>query len=131
MSWRIDSAQLLNTSMCATRPPHVDATRTDTMGSMRRVLLAMIACVGACTGSKPVPSDAVKCIGNMKSPVYNPCNTEHDCMSGMCQAFPAVSLQVCTQGCDATTPCPIDGTGAAGTCTNGLCQPAQANPCTP
>ncbi len=97
---------------------------------MRRVLLAIVVC--ACTGGKPAPSDAVKCIGNMKSPVYNPCNTEHDCMTAMCQAFPAVNLQVCTQPCSATMPCPMDVTGAMGTCTAaGLCQPAQANPCTP
>jgi len=96
---------------------------------MRRVLLAIVVC--ACTGSKPPSPDGAKCADNMHSPVYDPCNTEHDCMSSMCMAFPAVSLQVCTQACSATMPCPIDATGAAGTCASGLCQPAAANPCTP
>ena len=97
---------------------------------MRGALLAIVVC--ACSGGKPTTSDAVKCIGMMKSPVYNPCNDEHDCMSGMCQLFATAGLQVCTQPCSAAMPCPIDATGAIGTCTAaGLCQPAAANPCNP
>jgi hypothetical protein len=67
--------------------------------------------------------------------LYDPCSTEHDCTSGNCRTFTDVgsALEVCTEPCPASGPCPNDATGAAGTCDADLmlCRPAKANACTP
>ena len=83
----------------------------------------VLVAVAACTGDPPPPA-ANKCTGA----IFDLCNTEHDCTSANCRTFG--TFQVCTQNCDANTPCPNDATGAAAACMNGLCQPAKANDCT-
>jgi hypothetical protein len=97
------------------------------MRSLGGIVAALLL---ACTGSKPpIPDGGEKCLGNMMSPVYDPCSTEHDCLSGMCQAFQMSGFQVCTVSC-ATSACPNDVTGHAGTCNAMMiCKPAQPNAC--
>jgi len=94
---------------------------------MRRVTIAIVVALGACTGGKPPnPDGGFKCAGEL----YDKCFTEHDCGSLLvCQPFGSLG-NLCTQTCTAGTPCPNDSTGAAGTCTaGGLCQPAALNAC--
>jgi hypothetical protein len=91
------------------------------MRSLAFVLLAFAACSG-----DPPPDQTNKCTGA----AYDLCSTEHDCTSTKCQLF--TGFQVCTQMCDANTPCPNDATGMPATCdaTLALCKPAMANACT-
>lgn len=77
--------------------------------------------LAACTGD--VPDDtSMRCTGA----VYDPCSQEHECVGGLCQPFPDDNLQVCSQPCSDTAPCPGGGTCNA----DGVCQPAAANACT-
>ena|SRR6185312_13217908 len=90
-----------------------------------------LALFGACSGDSPPSTDASGG-GACTKALYDPCATEHDCMSGDCQTFSdANGIEVCTQPCG--SGCPNDSTGAAGTCdaTLMLCRPAKANACTP
>jgi hypothetical protein len=93
---------------------------------MRSLACLIVLTAVACTGDPP-PNQTNKCT----MLVYDLCSTEHDCISTMCHLFQSDGFQVCTQACDATTPCPNDSTGAAGTCNAmGICKPAVANDCT-
>lgn len=91
---------------------------------------ALVFLLAACSGDvPPVPDGGPKCSGAL----YDLCSTEHDCTSANCRPFNAGALQVCSQQCDASTPCPADETGVAGTCdmsgAQGSCKPAKANTC--
>ncbi len=99
-----------------------------------RTLAFVVALAAGCSGDAPnggAPDASNVCT----KAVYDPCATEHDCTSGNCRTFTDVGsgLEVCTEPCSATMPCPNDSTGAAGTCdsTLMLCRPAMANACTP
>jgi len=95
-------------------------------GRMRSLVVALA--LTACTASSP--SATTDALPACTQAVYDPCNTEHDCMSGNCHLFMMDNLQVCTQVCSATNPCPNDATGAAVACNSmGLCKPAIANRC--
>ena len=90
-----------------------------------RSLAFVLVVIAACTGDKP-PDAQNKCAGA----AFDLCSTEHDCTSQKCQLFSAEGFQVCTQTCDANTPCPNDATGAPATCNAmGICKPAMANDC--
>lgn len=91
--------------------------------------LALVIMVAACSGDSPPNADAGLPACTMT--IYDKCNTEHDCMSGMCHLFTGDSLQVCTQSCTQGGPaCPADSTGVAGTCNPmGICKPMAANAC--
>ena len=79
----------------------------------------------ACTGDPPANQQNA-CTGA----AFDLCSTEHDCTSANCKLFMADGFQVCTQACDATTPCPNDATGAPATCNAmNICKPAMANDC--
>jgi hypothetical protein len=90
--------------------------------------MRLLVCVllAGCSGDAPkTPDGGFKCSGA----AYDPCNTEHDCMSAVCHNFG--TIQVCTQACTAgdSSTCPKQN-GAAQTCTAaGVCQPAAANTC--
>ncbi|HEX4422868.1 MAG TPA: hypothetical protein VH165_33360 [Kofleriaceae bacterium] len=99
---------------------------------MRTLITLLALVVGACSGSTPsenrVDSGRV-CAGDL----YDPCLSEHDCMSGVCQNFPGKNFQVCSKGC---TPGMDDACGAtrdsqAAMCATdtSVCTPPAANDC--
>jgi len=103
-----------------------------------RLLFACILLAACGSGSTPKAVDAAKmdsagsgsaCTGV----AYDPCTDNTQCMSAMCHNYTMSALQVCTQSCTAgdNTTCPVDSTGAHGTCNNmSNCKPAAANNCT-
>lgn len=87
---------------------------------MRSFAIGLVFAVG-CAGDEPASTPM--CTRSL----YEPCVEEHDCMSGFCQNFTDQAFQVCSQPCDAQTPCP-DGA----TCDDalGFCRPAAPKTCT-
>jgi hypothetical protein len=78
--------------------------------------------VAACSGDSPKDNS---CAGDL----YDPCNTEHDCMSQNCLPFGTFTActQACTPGDDTTCP---KQNGKTVTCTaTAVCQPPAANTC--
>ena len=89
------------------------------------IVAGVVGGLVACTGDPP-PAGTNLCT----KVTYDLCSTEHDCNSAVCHLFAADGFQICTQACDATTPCPPDSTGVAGTCNAmSICKPAVANDC--
>jgi hypothetical protein len=84
------------------------------------IVAAVVSVLAACSGDAPPGSN--KCLGE----IYQSCNEEHDCSSGLCQNFPAEGFQVCSQACDAANPCPDDAECDADT---SVCKPAAADDC--
>jgi hypothetical protein len=114
---------------------------------MRCTLILLVACLGVGCGTgasdeerqdvdaqqvvdPDAASDAapqVACTGT----VYDACTDNTQCASQNCHLFAQDGIQVCTQACDAATPCPDFG-GEPGFCNmKGICKPAGANACTP
>lgn len=100
---------------------------------MRLVTLATISVLAACEtggdGTTLPDADLTKpmCTGL----VYDSCTSNAGCMSMSCKLFDQDGIQVCTQTCDASTPCPTFN-GQAATCNNrGICKPPGANACHP
>src|SRR5450432_2791521 len=100
---------------------------------MRTIIIVAALTLAACEG-KPGggggggPDAEIACT----KAVYDPCNTEHDCIGGPCHSFNADGIQVCSMACTAgsTTDCPADSTGVKPTCNAmGFCKPAAANIC--
>jgi hypothetical protein len=90
-------------------------------------VLTILACGGS-SGTPPTPDapSGPPCTGA----VYDSCTTADQCSSQMCHLYNANALQVCTQICSATVPCPNDATGAAVQCNMmGNCKPSVANNC--
>jgi hypothetical protein len=99
---------------------------------MRILGLFVTVALAACSGDQPANVDANPAGPKCTTAIYDLCATEHDCMSGMCHLFSADGFQVCTQTCTPgdNTTCPVDSTGANGTCNAmGICKPAAANMC--
>jgi hypothetical protein len=97
-----------------------------------RLLVSALLLVGCGGGVKtPLPDadpNAPLCTGA----VYDNCLANTGCASGNCHLFEADAIQVCTQACSASSPCPNDASGAPGSCNaKGICKPARANPCRP
>lgn len=92
-----------------------------------RILMALALVLGACAGDSPSGGGPTNCT----KAAYDPCVDEHDCTSGDCFTFAAAGLEVCSQACDATHPCP-DQDGVAVECdaTTSQCKPAAATACT-
>jgi hypothetical protein len=95
------------------------------------VLFAVFAWAGCDTGgSTPLP-DADLSQPMCTGVVYDSCTSNAGCMSMNCHLFDQNAIQICTQPCDANTPCPMQG-GAAASCNNrGICKPPAANACHP
>jgi hypothetical protein len=92
------------------------------------IRLAMVVAFGlaACDGATPKSDGGQKCI----QALYDPCNTEHDCFNGNCRPFADENITVCTQACDANTPCPPQFQFNTVPCNaGGLCEPPVANSC--
>lgn len=90
---------------------------------------AISAIAFACSsGDDPDPVDAPAgpaCTGT----AYDQCTMASQCTSNNCKLFNGDGIQVCTQSCDASNPCPTVN-GIAGTCNNmGICKPVVANAC--
>ncbi len=100
------------------------------MGCLLIVLvLSMAACETGGAGT-PLP-DANLSLPMCTGMVYDSCTTNTQCMSMNCKLYDQDAIQVCTQACDASHPCPMQN-GAAATCNNrGLCKPPTANACHP
>lgn len=94
-----------------------------------RGLVFAILLVSACGGGSAPPNVDAHPGGPLCSKqLFDACREEHDCMSGVCQNFPA--MQVCSQTCIVGgEPCPDDASGAAATCDNGACKPSAPNMC--
>lgn len=91
-------------------------------------MLVLAACGSSEGGSTPQVDAASGplCTGA----VYDPCTANDQCGSRSCHLYSDAGLQVCTQVCSATVPCPNDASGAAVACNRmGNCKPAVANNC--
>ncbi|HEY1550169.1 MAG TPA: hypothetical protein VGG28_20215 [Kofleriaceae bacterium] len=102
---------------------------------MRTLAFVVVVAVTACSGGTPSGSSADASGGACTKALYDPCIDEHSCGSSqVCQTFSDVTpgIEVCSQGCTMTTPCPNDSTGSPATCDTSvnLCRPAKANACT-
>lgn len=84
---------------------------------------ALVLGLGACAGDSPDPIDR-----SCTKALYELCITEHDCASENCRLFEAEGYRICTQGCDATIPCP-DLNGTPIECINNACQPPEPVEC--
>lgn len=95
------------------------------ISKLARLLAPALALgLGACAGDSPDPIDR-----NCTKALYEACITEHDCVTENCQVFAAEGYTICTQGCDATTPCP-DLNGTPVDCVDNRCQPPEPVECT-
>ena len=96
-----------------------------------RILGLVVACLlVACSGSTPPEIDANPAGPLCSGQLYDSCFEEHDCMSNLCQNFQTAGIQVCSQACSDTNPCP-DSTQGAVVCDTdvGACRPAVVNHC--
>jgi hypothetical protein len=103
---------------------------------MRSTVLAIVVCVvvsvAACGGGGGSIPDADPNAPLCTGAVYDNCTGNTGCMSMNCHVYSQSAIQVCTQSCSSSNPCPNDATGAPGQCNNmGICKPAKANACRP
>src|SRR5437870_303434 len=92
------------------------------------IAFALLGCGGTSTPVSDADPNAPPCTGA----VYDNCTANTGCMSANCHLFEQDGIQVCTQSCDATTPCPNDAAGNPVTCNGkGICKPSVANACRP
>lgn len=100
---------------------------------MRCLVIATTLLFAACeTGgeSKPLP-DANLTLPMCTGQVYDSCTSNAGCMSMNCHLYDGDGIQVCTQTCSSSNPCPMQN-GQAATCNNkGICKPPAANACHP
>jgi len=98
---------------------------------MRSLAWLVALALAACAGSKPPEIDASANGPMCTGALYDPCYTEHDCMSMNCRNFAGDGFMVCTTTCTPgdDTPCVVPG-GQAGTCNAmGVCKPAAPTMC--
>jgi hypothetical protein len=92
-------------------------------------LALLIAGFAGCAGDAP-PDSERRCMGGD----YDPCLTEHDCMSNNCRLFMGDGFRICTTSCTVgdDSMCPAMADGRAATCNMmGLCKPPAPNSCAP
>jgi len=85
--------------------------------------LPLALALAACAGGSPDPV-----VRHCTKSLYEFCVTEHDCESQNCVKFTVEDYQICTQGCDASTPCP-DLNGTPATCSMNVCKPQEPVEC--
>ncbi len=96
---------------------------------MRCLAIATLLVLGACVtgGDDPPVPDANLSLPMCTGVAYDSCTSNAGCMSMNCKLFSGSAIQVCTQACSSSNPCPTGGT-----CNNmGICKPAMANACHP
>ena len=92
-------------------------------------VLALVAC-GSSGGTTAPPQVDAAAGAPCTGAVYDICTSNAQCASQQCHLYNGDALEVCTQACNATTPCPNDASGAAVACnTMGNCKPVIANNC--
>lgn len=97
------------------------------------VTLFALACSGAedemPADAAPIGPDApgAPCTGAL----YDTCTSDTQCASDNCQIFSAATLHVCSQTCNAQTPCPPQGGLPAMCTTAGVCRPMHSSGCDP
>ena len=95
---------------------------------MRNVILMLFVICAACMDSNNAGKQqaaSTVCGGQL----YDGCTADDQCESGLCKLYSNRMVQVCTQPCSATNPCPSQN-GVATTCNNmGLCRPEAPNAC--
>lgn len=113
------------------------------------LLFACVAALSACKDGGSGPPDAapidtpsggdgavtdssIDALANVCTGLlYDSCTTNAQCASNNCKLFNGAALQICTQACSASVPCPAQN-GVAVACNNmGVCRPNAANTCTP
>lgn len=93
------------------------------------MLVALAACDNGGSGA-PLP-DANLNLPACTGQLYDSCTTNTGCMSNNCHLYDQDAIQICTQACNASTPCPTQN-GMVASCNNkGLCKPPAANACHP
>jgi hypothetical protein len=91
-------------------------------------LVCLFACGNTDTPVPDAPANAPACTGA----TYDNCSVNDDCTSANCHLFSQDGIQVCTQPCDGSNPCPDDSEGNPATCNNkGICKPAANTVCRP
>ena len=92
-------------------------------------LLVLVACSGdTSTPVADAPDNAPACTGA----AYDNCTLNTQCDSANCHLFEQDGIQVCTQACSGSNPCPADSTGAPVTCNGkGICKPMNNTVCRP
>lgn len=102
------------------------ACSSDGKTSIDAPIATVDAPVAVVDGATPDSPAANKCTGLL----YDSCTANTGCMSNNCKLFSSAGIQVCTQACSASNPCPAQN-GAAIPCNNmGVCRPNAANSCT-
>ena len=100
------------------------------MAIVRLAFVMMLVACGSSSGGSQPPVDATASGAACTGAVYDTCTTNDQCASQNCHLYNANALQICTQPCSATVPCPADSTGAAVQCNMmGNCKPSVANAC--
>ena len=97
---------------------------------MRRVILltmcfACWSCVGTSKQSESQQGASGVCTGQL----YDGCTSDDQCDSGFCKLYSNRDVQVCTQTCSATNPCPSQDGKAVVYNNMGHCRPVAANSC--
>ena len=90
------------------------------------LFVALAACVDSKSGASGSQQEATTvCAGQL----YDGCASNDECDSGLCKLYSNRGVEVCTQTCSATNPCPTQS-GVAVVCNNmGFCRPDAANAC--
>lgn len=101
---------------------------------MQMVRFAFVVLLVACDNSGGTPAvDAAADVAAgplCTGAVYDTCASNDQCSSQACHLYTANALQICTQACSASMPCPNDATGAPVACNQmGNCKPSVANNC--
>lgn len=94
------------------------------------ILIASITCAACADDPKPAASGTEQAAQHACSgQPYDGCTSDDQCESQQCKLYSNRGVQVCTQTCSATNPCPTQN-GQAVVCNNmGLCRPDAVNAC--
>jgi hypothetical protein len=98
----------------------------------RTILLSIAIALAGCGGGGGTIPDADLSLPVCTGVVYDNCSNNTQCMSQNCHLYSKDAIQVCTQSCSASNPCPNDVNGTPGQCNNmGICKPSKGNACRP
>ncbi len=98
---------------------------------MRVLLLMVCLASAACVDSKSPASGANNRpeSGTRDGALYDGCTSDDQCDSGLCKDYLNRGVQLCTEACSASNPCPAQN-GVSVVCNNmGFCRPDAPNAC--